>query len=271
MLRLSQELFTRWQVARPVQYKVTWQGKASARIMAWAWNQGWSGSQRGQSWSGLAWGQSGQSWDDGQAERAQPAQPDAAVPGQSAEAEEDGDAKPKRIRKTQPGPKDAAQERREKIHKLTLDVKAARDQMTDMRGAHETAVRVLKLEHKGEMDQLRADCDEKLMNKQHELDGLRTTLGQTQRNLALSEKACADWQANCQRWAEWKKVQDNEKVQAKEQHAKDLRELGTVKDKEIDDLKGQLDKAKAALARMTEATQEQMGREMTGMKAGKSN
>ena len=44
-----------------------------------------------------------------------------------------------------------------------------------------------------------------------------------------------------------------------------------MKDKEIDDLKGQLDKAKAALARMTEATQEQMGREMTGMKAGKSN
>ena len=66
-------------------------------------------------------------------------------------------------------------------------------------------------------------------------------------------------------------VSDNEKVQAKEQHAKDLRELGTVKDKEIDDLKGQLDKTKAALARMTEATQEQMGREMTGMKAGKSN
>ena len=105
--------------------------------MAWAWNQGWSGSDA-QGWSGLAWGQSGQSWDDGQAERAQPAQPDAAVPGQSAEAEEDGDAKPKRIRKTQPGPKDAAQERREKIHKLTLDLKAARDQMTDMRGAHET-------------------------------------------------------------------------------------------------------------------------------------
>ena len=97
--------------------------------MAWAWNQGWSGSDA-QGWSGLAWGQSGQSWDDGQAERAQPAQPDAAVPG----AEEDGDAKPKRIRKTQPGPKDAAQERREKIHKLTLDLKAARDQMTDMRG-----------------------------------------------------------------------------------------------------------------------------------------
>ena len=91
-----------------------------------------------------------QSGHAGQGEQPDDCQQTTAA-GSAADGQQSGSA---RVRKWHPGPKDAAQERREKIHRLTLDVKAARDQRTDLRGSHETAIRVLKLEHQQALENL---------------------------------------------------------------------------------------------------------------------
>ena len=175
----------------------------------------------------------------------------------------------KRVRKTHPGPKDAAQERRERLHAQHMEIKGLREAMSDLRATHETATKVLKLEHQRELDAAKNEHAEKMKMKNEELESLRTAYSQAVSKQHLAEKATADWQNNCAQWAEWKKVQDAEKVTLAAQRAKEMNELRSRKDNEVAELKDQLATAKAALARMTEAAQETMGREMTESKACK--
>ena len=222
-----------------------------------AWQQ-----QRGSSWSwpDQGWGDGRKGWDDGQGGNA------SAASAAATQATGDGDGaeeeKNKRVRKHKPGPKDAAQERRELLHKQTLEIKSLREAMSDLRSSHETAVRVLKLEHKGELEKVSAGYEEQLQN-------VRSALGDSQSKLAASEKACQDWQGNCQRWAAWKEMKDKEVAEERQKLQKTLFDVRAAKDKEIDTLKKQLSEAKTALQKMTEAAQEQMGKEMGRTKARK--
>ncbi|CAE7567647.1 unnamed protein product [Symbiodinium necroappetens] len=70
-----------------------------------------------------------------------------------------------RVRKTEPGPKDAAQQRRQDFHRMTLELKKSRDDLSDAKQAFETRDRLRRLEDKAEREELEKDFEKRLQEQ----------------------------------------------------------------------------------------------------------
>ena len=226
--------------------------------MAWNWDR--------QQWRDASWSWS---WADGQGQvqpqvhvanpamrPAEPTPASSATPDTSvAEPQETEEDKQKRIRKTKPGPKDASQARREQIHRLTLDLKAEREKNSDLRGAHETAMKLLKLE----MTQNHEKEQEKWMAQSKASEEAIQRAGA---KITELQNTCAQWQTCYNTMLQTQKSLEQQVTEAHRDSERKQLALTKDKNEQIDKLKEELARAKDALNKATEQLEREIAKDM---------
>ena len=174
-----------------------------------------------------------------------------------------------RVRKTTPGPKDASQERREKIHKLTLENKALRDQLSDVRSHHEVEKKVMKMEQDEAIRKKEDDCKSRVAAKDEQIDKLsKDFLSQSEQitsqkgeivglkeAVAAKDKLLQEWQACHADWVKLLQDKDTDLCKSRDETEKAKKDGDESVQKVTKEFQARLEKSEKELRATTEKLQ----------------